>query len=137
MRDPRLRDEDGNKQCRGCDSWLPEDAFSRNRRCSDGFAVYCGRCVRDEYLRRQYGITADQYDTMADAQSGVCAICKAPDPAGKGLAVDHDHACCPDPAKSCGACVRGLLCWPCNVGLGHLRDDPTILSAAATYLTAA
>ncbi|MET7939618.1 endonuclease VII domain-containing protein [Streptomyces sp. NPDC005302] len=92
--------------------------------------------MRSDYLRRQYGITVEQYDDMLDAQHGVCAVCGAADPAGKELAVDHDHACCPEPAKSCGKCVRGLLCWPCNVGIGHLRDDPKILTAAAAYLVA-
>ncbi|WP_435613304.1 endonuclease domain-containing protein [Streptomyces sp. bgisy159] len=73
---------------------------------------------------------------MLAEQGGVCAVCGHLDPAGRELAVDHDHSCCPDAAKSCGNCVRGLLCWPCNVGIGHLRDDPEILTAAAAYLAA-
>jgi len=31
--------------------------------------------------------------------------------------------------------VRGLLCNQCNVGLGALQDNPTILLKAAQYLT--
>ncbi|MFJ3248304.1 endonuclease VII domain-containing protein [Streptomyces sp. NPDC086782] len=112
------------------------DSFTRAARRPDGLQAWCRRCVRDEYLRCQYGVTIDEYDAMLSAQDGVCAICKAPDPTGKELAVDHDHTCCPDAAKSCGECVRGLLCWPCNVGIGHLRDDPKILTAAAAYLAA-
>ncbi|MEU3285558.1 endonuclease VII domain-containing protein [Streptomyces longwoodensis] len=137
VRNPAARDDAGRKQCRACDVWLAPDEFSRDRHHSDGFKRECKRCVRDRYLRRQYGLTADRFDEMLAQQDGVCAVCGAPDPAGRELAVDHDHACCPTPGQSCGACVRGLLCWPCNVGIGHLRDDPEILKAAASYLAAA
>lgn len=38
------------------------------------------------------------------------------------LAVDHDHKCCSG-SYSCGACVRGLLCVPCNSAIGMLGDN--------------
>lgn len=34
--------------------------------------------------------------------------------------IDHDHDCCPG-EKSCGQCVRGVLCSRCNSHLGHLE----------------
>lgn len=84
---------------------------------------------RAKYLAR-YGLTTEQFDLMVIAQGGGCAICGA-----RGdLHVDHDHACCPQKLRSCGNCVRGLLCMSCNNGLGRFRDDTVLLTGAATYL---
>jgi hypothetical protein len=49
------------------------------------------------------------------------------------LAVDHDHNCCPS-KKTCGKCIRGLLCMDCNRGLGYFRDDTARLDRAISYL---
>jgi hypothetical protein len=48
------------------------------------------------------------------------------------LVVDHDHECCPGP-RSCGKCVRGLICNECNLALG-LGQDPQTLRSLADYL---
>jgi hypothetical protein len=50
------------------------------------------------------------------------------------LVVDHDHRCCPGD-KSCGQCVRGLLCQNCNAAAGMVGDDPSRARALADYLT--
>lgn len=61
-----------------------------------------------------------------EAQGGVCAICGADGPGGRGgWHRDHDHAT---------GKWRDLLCHYCNVGLGHFQDDPELLEKAATYL---
>lgn len=85
-------------------------------------------------LQYRNGITLDQYDELLAGQGGGCAICGKRKPGGQGrFHVDHDHACCPG-ARSCGRCVRGLLCSRCNVGLGSFQDDVDRLTAAAAYL---
>lgn len=72
---------------------------------------------------------------MLAAQGGVCAICRRPPGVSEDiLYVDHDHACCRQERKSCGECVRGLLCGECNRGIGKFHDDPDRLLAAATYV---
>lgn len=89
--------------------------------------------ARGKDLMRLYGITLSQYDALLERQGGACAACKAKKPGLRNLDVDHDHSCCPS-RKSCGKCIRGLLCSDCNKGLGHFGDDPDKLIAAAEYL---
>lgn len=84
---------------------------------------------RRSHLKR-YGLTPDQYDMLLAAQGGVCAICTTP-PGQQLLAVDHDHNCCPDTRRSCGRCVRGLLCSKCNRQLGWIEGR---LSQILNYL---
>ena len=78
--------------------------------------------------RTQYGMTLKDYDTLYPKQGGQCAICGTDTPGGPGerFRVDHNH----DTGE-----VRGLLCNSCNRGLGYLKDSPTILSKALTYLS--
>lgn len=84
-------------------------------------------------LKRLYGMTQDQFDALLERQDG-CAICHTQTPGGRGTwHVDHDHSCCPG-EKSCGSCVRGLLCSSCNQGIGLFRDDPSIIESALRYL---
>lgn len=72
------------------------------------------------------------------AQGGRCAGCGTATPIGKRFVLDHDHACCPvQGARSCGQCVRDVLCSNCNVGQGLLGENPAIHRAAAAYLIAA
>ena len=70
------------------------------------------------------GITEERFNQILEAQGYACAMCRSP--FGDAFPqVDHDHACCePDPtghAKSCGKCVRGLLCFRCNTALGYVE----------------
>lgn len=81
----------------------------------------------ESYLKREYGLTFEDYTRMLEAQGGVCAICKGP-PSGRWkhrFHIDHDHKT---------DRVRGLLCFHCNAMLGNARDQASILSAAVTYL---
>ena len=84
------------------------------------------------YLRSNYGLTLEDYDSMLHSQGGGCAICGSPPPGDRRFAVDHDHACCPG-AKTCGNCIRGLLCFVCNVRLGVI-EHPEWADKASEYL---
>lgn len=89
-------------------------------------------------LVNHFGISESRYEEMLKAQCGVCAICKKPEDAKQlgtrcYLAVDHDHACCRGP-RSCGKCVRGLLCARCNSMIGMAHDSRDVLESAIAYL---
>lgn len=79
--------------------------------------------VRRKRRARSYGLTLEQYNFLLEKQNGLCAICGEPPTPGKDLCVDHDHSCCPDRNRSCGKCVRGLLCHGCNMRLGQLESS--------------
>lgn len=87
------------------------------------------RNVRDTELKKQYGITLNDWEAMHAAQGGVCAVCKSCEYEKSSryanLAVDHCHAT---------GKVRGLLCNACNRAIGFLRDDPKTARALADYL---
>lgn len=91
------------------------------------------RLKANRYLRHTYGITIEQYEEMFVAQAGVCAICEEEQQDGIRLCVDHDHSCCYG-RKSCGKCIRQLLCTRCNTTLGKMNDDPKMLRNAADYI---
>lgn len=87
-------------------------------------------------LWSKYRLSLEAYEEMLAAQGRACAICGVTAPTDVRTSrfhVDHDHACCPGP-KSCGKCVRGLLCHACNTALGNFQDDPRRLLAAVAYL---
>lgn len=83
---------------------------------------------------RRYKLTPDDYDVLLAKQGGGCAICGVVPILKERLHVDHDHKCCPARKRSCGKCVRGLLCSACNTMLGHAKDDTARLLRAIDYL---
>lgn len=81
---------------------------------------------RDRQLRKDYGITLTEYESMLRLQHMKCAICRKESCAsGKNFAVDHNHKT---------GKVRGLLCMLCNNSLGGFRDNVRLLKRAIKYL---
>lgn len=149
------------RACRICKEVKTFDGFTRDRGRRDGRGTVCLICAkgltkhynslvdpevmkqrkaegyrknratyRRYRLRYDFDLTEGQYDEMFVEQDGVCAICKQPETAiTRGelirLAVDHCHA---------SGRIRQLLCAHCNHGLGHFKDSPDLLLAAAAYL---
>ena len=140
------------KTCTRCGTTKPLDEFPKQRAGRYGRAAACKACHSAQMRQRRalesqeerdarlagyrryqlisnYGITPEEFDRLLDAQGGRCAICGATDPRGRvrgsRMHVDHDHAT---------GRVRGLLCFPCNSGMGHFEDDASRLGDAIAYL---
>lgn len=90
---------------------------------------------RANTLRYMYKVDVAWYDQKLVEQGGGCACCGATSSGGSSetFHIDHDHSCCPG-KRSCGKCIRGLLCNRCNLLLGVARDDVDVLKAAIEYL---
>ena len=85
----------------------------------------------------EHGLTEESYLEILQKQDFRCAVClvevEYASSDKRNLHVDHDHNCCPG-QRSCGKCVRGLLCPNCNMGIGHFKDNPAIMINAIRYL---
>ena len=82
--------------------------------------------IRQWNLKQKYGITLKQFDQMLKDQNNRCAIC------GKKFSkinlpnIDHNHKT---------QKIRALLCKRCNVAMGLLEEDPTLLDKTKLYIT--
>ena len=96
---------------------------NRESRLAKQKAYYAAnhQLVLDRMAARKYGLDLDAYRALI--RGAVCAICGA----DGVLGVDHDHD---------SGVVRGVLCVNCNFLIGHGKDDPALLRAAADYLEA-
>jgi hypothetical protein len=129
------RDDRGRKYCAGCTTWLDLSCFVKVKAKADGYHYRCKECTHARYVEREFNLPEGWYRRQLDAQGGACAICRVPaSRLVKRLVVDHDHACCPGKSKSCGKCVRSLLCGQCNIALGALKDRVDLFLVAARYL---
>lgn len=137
-RDVRKRPDvpDGHRYCPGCQQTKPLDDFPFNKAARSGRASYCKPChtergrqskiknhggPRHYHLKDRYKISEHDVWSMTRAQGGVCAICEEPDPQH----VDHNHT---------SGEVRGILCFNCNAGLGHFKDNIANMRRAIAYL---
>jgi hypothetical protein len=75
------------------------------------------------YKLKLMGLTPEGFQELLESQRNTCAMCRTPFKKGQRICIDHDHACCPPtlPSRSCGKCVRGLLCLTCNVAVGYIE----------------
>lgn len=81
--------------------------------------------AHEYHLKRKYGITKEQYNSLLEKQNGCCAICDKDCLKGIRLAVDHDHHTNE---------IRGLLCSYCNHKVIGRHRRGGVLPRAVEYL---
>lgn len=137
------------KRCARCKEEKPLEDFTSLRASRDGKDYYCKPCANARYLehrearleyqrkwtvrqpgyhrryalRRKYGMTSDDFWRLVEDQEGRCTC---------GRYLDFTNTCV-DHCHKTGK-VRGLLCTPCNLALGHTGDDPKTLMSLASYV---
>jgi hypothetical protein len=140
------RDANGHKYCSGCRERKHENEFAKSSSATDGLQSHCRLCragnyrlnaesVRDRMREAKFNLSRKRFDELLESQHGRCATCSTDTPGKSYWAVDHDHACCPEAGRSCGQCIRGILCARCNLTLGLVRDDIAILESMKQYLS--
>jgi hypothetical protein len=147
--------------CKRCGVKRPIIDFHIVKECLDGRRPVCKFCIRKQQkkrydgnaefararqrkynahnpqvmrkinLKKKYGITLEQYNTMFIFQGGVCLVCGQSEIVTrlgkiKNLAIDHNHVT---------GKIRGLLCQKCNQALGLLNDNPVIIKSLLKYIT--
>lgn len=81
----------------------------------------------EAWKRQGINLTWEEFKDLHEKQNGKCAICEAQEEElERLLAVDHDH----DTGE-----VRGLICGPCNLFIGHLELHRSNLEQALNYIS--
>ena len=133
-------EKDGlNRYCKECISQTAKEWYRKKkdrdpewRKTNPDYNAEWRKNNPDYRMQYRYGLSQADYNKVLEEQNYACAICGG-DNNGKALVVDHDHSCCKG-RKSCGKCVRQLLCNSCNSMLGYARDNPEILEEGAKYV---
>jgi hypothetical protein len=134
------------QKCCVCGKTKQRKEFYKDFRRPKGVQSICKACVLDKskgeykrnksqyqktnrncHLKREYGITTDQYNQMVINQNSCCEICDRhiDDIKNHKLYVDHNHGTNK---------IRGLICGSCNRLIALAVENQKILQNAITYL---
>ena len=115
--------------CRECENTASKEwsrANPEKRKASRDKRWASGRLKEQNWKYKGIIFTMAEYNQTFADQKGCCKICGIhQSELKKALCVDHDHNTME---------IRGLLCDPCNTGLGLLGDNTEGLLSALRYL---
>jgi hypothetical protein len=145
------------KICNTCGNEKELELFAKGKAYKDGYRNICKRCHTDKMIKYykdnpqknrekirmnsgpgrapnwlRHKLNKEKFDQLMSLYDGKCHSCKDRD----AEVIDHDHSCC-DKNRSCGKCVRGILCNKCNMALGLLNDDQSAILNLAKYINLA
>ena len=108
-----------SSMCRGCHNakhrkkYATESVEERKKRQEAN--------VRN-HLTRKYGLTTEEFSAMMLKQNNKCKICEREMNLPQ---IDHNHTT---------GKIRGLLCNPCNMAIGLLKEDIKVFYNAISYI---
>lgn len=118
------------KTCSKCKESKSLDSFNKDKNKKDGLHIWCRSCGNKDAKRyrdsnpektfayrmwTQYRLRIEEYKELTKNGCEVCGSFKR-------LVIDHDHSCCSG-TSTCGNCIRGVLCTPCNTAEGMLESS--------------
>ena len=106
--------------CKKCHMNLTKSLSAKRRKSPKG-KLY----RRNHYLRTRYGLSTRKFLDLIKKANYCCEICRKHLYKTQQINIDHSHKT---------GKVRGILCSPCNVGLGMFQDNKKFLLKAITYL---
>lgn len=147
------------KTCAKCGVEKPLSEFVKDNRKKDGHAGSCLFCKNQVYqlwrnankerhkntqlryevknphrhLMSKFGVSPDIKMEMLSDQGGKCAACGSASHNSKNKKASSDGGWCIDHDHETGK-IRGVLCWPCNVTLGHAKECPDRLRGLVEYI---
>lgn len=110
--------------CKKCGAEKPFtlEFFGHSYECKWKLSYSCKECCNmislNRFVQRRYGVT---HEEAVQLRQSPCEIC-----GHKGkMVIDHNH--------TTGA-RRGILCSPCNSGIGQFRESASAMRSAAEYV---
>jgi hypothetical protein len=130
-------------KCNVCDTLKPFEVFyniktkALSSTCNECRAINQARRIKPKTkvdtvkyrndLCKRYNISSEQYNFMLELQNGTCSICGKTDIRnGQSIHLSIDH--CHKTGK-----IRALLCGRCNMVLGLVNDDVSVLNNMIKY----
>ena len=109
---------DGRIVCVRCETARPAEEYHWKSRKENRRRTTCRFCTKDEHHESKHGKGSRQWmKEQLERQGGRCALCLTEEPGGNGWQLDHDHA------KTGPESWRMVLCFICNITLGHIEKS--------------
>lgn len=118
------------KKCHNCLTKQTLAARNKRFKTPEELRLYRLKVTRKSNLKRLYGLTEEDFESMLEAQNHKCKICnnniyRNAKSRKQKTCIDHCHT---------SGKVRGILCHRCNVSIGLMDDDPDRIEAMLNYL---